>query len=98
MRVIVTGGSGRAGGYTVRELAAAGHEVFNLDAARPPADLPGAFLQLDLTDAGEVYDVVAQVRPEGVCHLAANPSPHGFPRNQTFANNVLSTNHVMQGG
>jgi nucleoside-diphosphate-sugar epimerase len=96
MRVIVTGGSGRAGGYTVRELAAAGHEVVNLDVARPPADLPGTFLQLDLTDAGEVYDVFAQVRPEGVCHLAANPSPHGFPRNQTFANNVLATYHVMQ--
>ena len=74
MRVIVTGGSGRAGSYTVRELVAAGHEVVNVDAARPPADLPGGFIQLDLTDAGEVYDAFAQVRPEGVCHLAANPS------------------------
>jgi UDP-glucose 4-epimerase len=96
MRVVVTGGSGRAGSYTVRELAAAGHEVINLDMARPPADLPGAFVQLDLTDAGEVYDVLAQFRPEGVCHLAANPSPTGFPRHQTFDNNVLSTNNVMQ--
>jgi UDP-glucose 4-epimerase len=96
MRVVVTGGSGRAGSYTVRDLAAAGHEVINLDMARPPADLPGAFVQLDLTDAGEVYDVLAQFRPEGVCHLAANPSPTGFPRHQTFDNNVLSTNNVMQ--
>jgi len=96
MRVVVTGGSGRAGSFTVRALAAAGHEVVNLDVARPPAGLPGAFVQLDLTDAGEVYDVLAQVRPEGVCHLAANPSPTGFPRHQTFENNVLSTNHVMQ--
>ncbi len=54
MRVIVTGGSGRAGSYTVQELAAAGHEVINLDMARPPADLPGAFVQLDLTAAGDV--------------------------------------------
>ena len=96
MRVIVTGGSGRAGSYTVRELATAGFDVVNLDAERPPADLPGTFMRLDLTDAGEVYDVFAQVRPEGVCHLAANPSPHGFPRNQTFANNVHSTYNVMQ--
>ncbi len=96
MRVIVTGGSGRAGSYTVRELVAGGHEVINLDMARPPADLPGEFVQLDLTDAGEVYDVLSQFRPEGVCHLAANPSPHGFPRHQTFDNNVLCTNNVMQ--
>jgi UDP-glucose 4-epimerase len=96
MRVVVTGGSGKAGSFTVRELAAAGHEVINLDIARPPADGPGAFVQLDLTRAGEVYDVLAQFRPEGVCHLAANPSPTGFPRHQTFENNVLSTNAVMQ--
>jgi UDP-glucose 4-epimerase len=96
MRVIVTGGSGKAGSYTVQELVEAGHEVFNLDVERPPAHLPGSFMQLDLTEGGEVYDAFAQVRPEGVCHLAANPSPSGFPRNQTFANNVLSTNHVMQ--
>lgn len=96
MRVIVTGGSGKAGSYTVREVASAGHEVINLDVARPPADLPGAFVQLDLTDTGEVYDVFAQFQPEGVCHLAANPSPRGFPRHQSFENNVLSTNNVMQ--
>lgn len=96
MRVIVTGGSGRAGTYTVRELVTAGHDVVNVDVQRPPADLPGEYLQCDLSNAGEVYDVLAQVRPEGVCHLAANPSPFGFPRTQTFANNVLATNHVMQ--
>lgn len=96
MRIIVTGGSGRAGSYTVRELVEAGHEVVNVDALRPPADLPGEYLQCDLANAGEVYDVMAQVRPEGVCHLAANPMPFGFPRSQTFTNNVLATNHVMQ--
>lgn len=96
MRVIVTGGSGRAGAYAVRELASAGHSVINLDSQRPPAGLPGTFIQLDLADAGEVYDAFAQTKPEGVCHLAANPSPSGFPRQQTFANNVLSTYNMMQ--
>ena len=96
MRVIVTGGSGRAGRYAVRELAEAGHEVVNLDRVRPAELLPGQFIQLDLTDAGEVYDAFAQVRPEGVCHIAANPSPGGYPRQQIFGNNVLSTYNVMQ--
>jgi nucleoside-diphosphate-sugar epimerase len=96
MRVIVTGGSGRAGAYTVQELAEGGHEVINLDRVRPTQQLPGQFIQLDLTDAGEVYDALAQTKPEGVCHLAANPSPSGYPRQQTFANNVLSSYNVMQ--
>jgi nucleoside-diphosphate-sugar epimerase len=95
MRVIVTGGSGRAGQYVVRELAGAGHEVVNLDRVRAEG-LPGQSIVLDLTDAGAVYDAVAQVCPEGVCHLAANPSPSGFARNATFQNNVLSSYHVMQ--
>jgi nucleoside-diphosphate-sugar epimerase len=49
-----------------------------------------------LTDAGEVYDALAQVKPEWVCHLAANPSPSGYPRQQTFGNNVISTYNMMQ--
>lgn len=96
MKIIVTGGSGRAGTFTVRALAAAGHEVTNLDMTRPTQSLPGHFIRLNLTDAGEVYDALAQVQPQWVCHLAANPSPSGFPRQQTFANNVLSTYNVMQ--
>lgn len=96
MRVLVTGGSGKAGAYTVREIAAAGHEVLNVDRLQPRESLPGSFILVDLTDAGEVYDAFNQFKPEGVCHLAANPSPSGFPRQQSFANNVLSTYNVMQ--
>jgi nucleoside-diphosphate-sugar epimerase len=96
MRVIVTGGSGRAGRHTVQEIADAGHDVINVDRVRPSVSLPGRFMQIDLTDAGEVYDIFAQVKPEGVCHLAANPSPSGYSRQGTFQNNVMSTYNMMQ--
>jgi len=96
MRVIVTGGSGRAGQHVVRELAAHGHEVVNLDVIRPSFDLPGTFCRVDLTDAGEVYDAFFQFRPEGLCHLAANPAPSGQARIDVFDNNVRSAYNTLQ--
>ncbi|HMB94946.1 MAG TPA: NAD(P)-dependent oxidoreductase [Tepidisphaeraceae bacterium] len=96
MRIIVTGGSGLGGRFTVEELARGGHEVINVDRAAPKSPLPGSFIQIDLTDAGEVYDVFAQVKPQGVAHLAANPSPQGFSRQGTFQNNIMATYNMMQ--
>lgn len=95
MQVLVTGGSGKAGQHVVRELVAAGHRVVNLDRA-PLTDLPGDFCRVDLTNAGEVYDAFFQFRPDGVCHLAANPSPEGQARIDVFDNNVRSAYTVMQ--
>ena len=94
MRVVVTGGSGRVGRWTVREFAAQGHQVWNLDRAR--GEGPGQFIEVDLADAGQVYDALGQARAEIVCHIAANPSPGGFTGVDTFRNNVLSTFHVAQ--
>ncbi|MEJ7763811.1 MAG: NAD(P)-dependent oxidoreductase [Thermomicrobiales bacterium] len=98
MRVIVTGGSGKAGREVVRVVAAAGHEVVNVDLARPAPelDVPGEFCRVDLTNAGEVYDAFFQVRPEAICHLAANPSPGGQAQIDVFSNNVISTYNVLQ--
>ncbi|HZG65535.1 MAG TPA: NAD(P)-dependent oxidoreductase [Herpetosiphonaceae bacterium] len=97
MKVVVTGGTGRAGQWVIRDLVQAGHEVVNFDITRPAGlDLPGEFCRVDLTDAGEVYDALFQFRPEGVCHLAANPSPSGQARIDVFDNNVRSAYHVMQ--
>ena len=95
MQVVVTGGTGRAGQHVVQALVDAGHAVVNLD-LKPPADLPGTFCRVDLADAGEVYDALFQFRPEGVCHLAANPSPSGQARVDVFDNNVRSAYNLMQ--
>lgn len=97
MRVVVTGGSGKAGQWVVRSVAEAGHEVVNFDLAnRPELNLPGQFCRVELADAGEVYDALFQFRPEGICHLAANPSPSGQARVDVFDNNVRSTYNLMQ--
>jgi nucleoside-diphosphate-sugar epimerase len=97
MRVAVTGGTGKAGQWVVRVLAEAGHEVVNFDLAdRPELALPAEFCRVDLTDAGRVYDALFQYRPEGLCHLAANPSPSGQAQIDVFDNNVLSAHNILQ--
>ena len=49
MHIAVTGAVGRIGRYVVRDLLAAGHSVQGIDA------VAGSGLQVDLTDAGQVY-------------------------------------------
>jgi nucleoside-diphosphate-sugar epimerase len=97
MRVVVTGGSGRAGQWVVRLLAEAGHQVVNFDVVhRPELELPGEFCRVELEDLGKVYDALFQFRPEGICHLAANPAPGGQAQIDVFGNNVLSAYNLMQ--
>lgn len=99
MKVLVTGSSGNVGRYTVRELAGAGHEVTALDRVLPGRSErePGVKgYPCDLADYGEVADLVGQVRPEAVCHLAALPAPNVASRTRIFNNNVSSTFHVLQ--
>ena len=95
MRVIVTGGSGKAGRHVVVELQNAGHEVINVDRARLDS-LQVQTVLIDLEDTGAVYDVISEFKPEGVCHLAANPSPSGFARSDSFRGNTMITYNVMQ--
>ena len=97
MRVVVTGGTGRAGRWVVRLLAEAGHEVVNFDViSQAELELPGDFCRVELADAGKVYDALFQFRPEGICHLAANPAPSGQAQIEVFDNNVLSAYNLMQ--
>src|SRR5579875_2845670 len=81
MRVVVTGGSGRLGGFVIRELLAHGHDVLSLDRVRPAAP-PCTAWQVDLTRSGDVYQ--ALVGAEGVVHLAAYQAPDLAPDTETF--------------
>lgn len=95
MKVVVTGGSGRAGRHVVRALVEGGHEVVNVDRERLESG-EAPTIRIDLEDTGAVYDVLAEIRPAGVCHLAANPSPSGFGRADVFRGNTMITYNVMQ--
>jgi len=92
MKVVVTGGSGKAGRGVVAELIAHGHEVLVVDKVKP-ADASIAFLSADLTDFGQVVDALNGA--DAVAHLAAIPAPRLFPDAVTFRNNMLSDYNIF---
>ena len=58
MRILFTGGSGKAGRHAIAHLLAQGHRVLNLDLK--PLDLAGVDNRVaDITDAGQVLDTAA---------------------------------------
>ncbi|SDO94844.1 UDP-glucose 4-epimerase [Microbacterium sp. ru370.1] len=97
MRIALTGSSGKLGTVVARELRAAGHDVIGLDVRGERG--PG-FVQVDLTDYGQVIDALAGVNDqhEGVdalVHLGAIPAPGIRSDVATFHNNMTSTFNVF---
>jgi len=95
MKVLVTGSSGRIGRYVVRELVEAGHTVTGIDIARVRGG-PGRSLQVDLTDAGEVYQALAASGAEAVAHMGAWANAGVAPDTRTYGDNVRGTFNVFQ--
>jgi nucleoside-diphosphate-sugar epimerase len=55
--VVVTGGSGKAGGAAIKDLLAHGYAVMNVDIA-PPREQICHYLKADLTDMGQAVDAI----------------------------------------
>jgi nucleoside-diphosphate-sugar epimerase len=102
-KIIVTGGSGKAGRVVVRDLLERGHDVVNVDRAPSPEsgspDAPAPLLLADLTDFGQTLEALAaaEVMPgaDAVVHLAAIPSPVHATPDVVFRTNVASTHTVF---
>ncbi|MGL4235829.1 NAD-dependent epimerase/dehydratase family protein [Tabrizicola sp.] len=108
MRVLFTGGSGKAGRHVVPYLVEKGHRVLNFDLV--PLGLAGVHDLLgDITDAGQVYSAMrthagydemetgagAQVW-DAVVHFAAVPRHLMMPDTETYRVNVLGTYNVIE--
>lgn len=92
MRIIVTGGTGKAGRWVVPHLREAGFDVINVDWKHDGSG-HGLCLVTDLTDPGQAYDALAGA--DAVVHLAAIPAPEVRPAAETFRINMLSTYNVF---
>jgi nucleoside-diphosphate-sugar epimerase len=89
-KIVVTGGSGKAGRAVVRDLLDHGYDVLNVDSA-PPAERISNFLRADLTHYGEAIEVLTGA--DAVVHLAAIPAPGLFTEEVTFrVDNALNYN------
>ena len=99
-RVAVTGAAGKLGRAVVADLVAQGWSVLSLDRVRPET-ADGEFVAVDLTDHGQVLEVLGGGVDEhrqpldAVVHLAAVPAPGLMPNSATFANNATATWNVF---
>jgi len=108
MRILFTGGSGKAGRHVVAYLADRGHKVMNVD--RVPMNHPGVHdLIADITDAGQMYSAMQtyagfdEMEPgtgaatfDAVVHFAAIPRLLLAPDTETYRVNVMGTYNVLE--
>jgi nucleoside-diphosphate-sugar epimerase len=100
-RIIVTGGSGKAGYWIVKHLVEEGYDVINVDTRRP-AVTQCRTVVADLTQAGQVITAFSphgtgnRTPYDGVIHMAAIPRAHENPNDEIFRVNSLSTYNVLE--
>jgi nucleoside-diphosphate-sugar epimerase len=93
MKVVVTGGSGKAGRATVRDLLEHGYDVLNIDIA-PPREQTSPYLSVDLMELGEVIEALHGA--DALVHLAANPNPQGWTEERMFRHNTTTTYNAFR--
>jgi nucleoside-diphosphate-sugar epimerase len=102
-KVVVTGGSGKAGRGVALALQEHGYEVLNVDRQTSPEsfgpDSPIPLLAADLTDYGQTIEALSAgdwgTAPDAIVHLAAIPSPVHATPDHVFRTNMTSTHAVF---
>src|SRR3954452_15452220 len=97
MQILVTGAHGKVGAATINELIEAGHEVTGCDLAPPVYegyDQGAHYVQVDLTDAGDAFEVVRG--QDVVIHCAAHPEPTRNSPQAVFRNNLMATFNLVE--
>ncbi|KAK0111154.1 hypothetical protein ONS95_001531 [Cadophora gregata] len=111
-RIIVTGGSGKAGQYIIPHLLSRGHEILNLDLTVPSQPIPDVHtIKTDLTSSGQVFNALTSPfkltqpfpihshpfqPPDAVIHLAGHARNMLVPDNETFRVNTVGTYNVIE--
>lgn len=96
-KIIVTGGSGKAGKATIRELLAHNYDVFNIDLKNRRKNFV-PFYKLDLENFQDSINTISEIKKEtgginGIIHQAA---AMGMKSETTFRINTVSTYNIFQ--
>lgn len=108
MRILFTGGSGKAGTWVVPYLLDQGHRVMNVDLV-PHPDSRADNLIADITSSGQMFNAMQmyadfdELEPgtgvpafDAVVHFAAIPRILIAPDNETYRVNVMGTYNVLE--
>lgn len=93
-RVVITGTSGLLGPTVAKYFVERGCYVTGADKTPPKEPYAQENLLLDLTNIGEVFNLLTGA--SAIVHLAAIPRPGVYTSAATFANNVLATYNILE--
>jgi nucleoside-diphosphate-sugar epimerase len=108
MRVLFTGGTGKAGRHVVAYLLAQGHRVLNV--GLKPLEMPGVEnLIADITDSGQMFNAMTSYagfaemeagtgvpKFDAVVHFAAVPRILIAPDSEAFRVNTIGPYNVVE--
>lgn len=97
-RTLITGAAGFTGRYLAAELARLGHEVHGLAHALPSQAVEGvaALYQGDLADLDRMRQVIDEVRPDKVVHLAAIAFVAHGDIEDLYRSNIVGTRQLLE--
>jgi nucleoside-diphosphate-sugar epimerase len=100
-RIAITGGSGKAGKWIVKEMLDHGFDVLNLDWKLPTEPLCDTLI-VDLNDLGQIHNALSAYNArnrkciDAIIHFAAIPQAFTHTNDATFRNNVMSTYNILE--
>lgn len=97
-KVLITGAAGFTGRYLTRRLAAAGHEIHgtvHAECASEPVQGLTAQHSVDVSNPDQLREVVAEIAPDKVVHLAAISFVGHRDVNEIYRTNVVGTRNLL---
>jgi GDP-6-deoxy-D-talose 4-dehydrogenase len=97
-RVLITGANGFSGPYVTAALSARGHEVYGLSKADTQTTVAGVarWYFADLMDYAALTEVIAEVQPEYIVHLAAISFVPHARISEIYQTNIIGTRNLLE--